>query len=338
MLRRISVVLLALTAGGAAFGEDVIRLKLSNHMPSLHHQNAVTFAAWAAEIAARSGGRLQIDIYPAEQLGKLSQQYNLVRRGDVDIALIMQGIPAGRFPLIELTHLPVLFESGEQSSQVLTALVPEYLGAEHKGVKVLYLFGHSPGVMHTSSRAVRRPDDVQGLRIRHPSSVVGETLRAWGASPAGMPVSELAGNLEKGVIDGLVIPYDGVLAFRLAPYIDYSTELLSYVNSFGVVMNQDSFDRLPADLQQLIEDTTGMKAAREVGARWDSMEIPGRDYMRTNGVEIIELDDGQRAMFANAAEHLVEQRLASTEALGLPAREFLARVRELAAVYRVPPK
>jgi hypothetical protein len=55
--------------------------------------------------------------------------------------------------------------------------------------------------------------------------------------------------------------------------------------------------------------------------------------MRTNGVEIIELNSAERVVFADAAEHLVEQRIAVTEAKGLPAREFLARVRELAARY-----
>jgi TRAP-type C4-dicarboxylate transport system substrate-binding protein len=248
----------------------------------------------------------------------------------------MHGIPAGRFPLVELTHLPMLFDSGEQASQVLMALLPEYLAAEHRGVKVLYIFGHAPGVLHTSGRLVREPGDLQGLRIRHPSSVIGETLRAWGASPAGMPVSELAGNLEKGVIDGLVIPYDGVLGFRLAPYIDYSIELESYVNSFAVVMNQASYDSLPPDLRQIIDDTTGMAAAREVGARWDSMELPGREYMGSNGVEIVTFTDAERAAFAAAAAEADEARLAATEAMGLPAREFMARLRELAIQYRDP--
>jgi TRAP-type C4-dicarboxylate transport system substrate-binding protein len=175
--------------------DDVIRLKISSHVPAAHHQHAVTFVGWGEELARRSNGRLVLEHYPSEQLGKLSQQYNLVRRGDVDIAFIMHGIPAGRFPLVELTHLPMLFQSGEQASQVLMALLPEYLAAEHRGVKVLYIFGHAPGVIHTSGRKVMEPGDLQGLRIRHPSSVIGETLRAWGASPAGMPVSELAGNL-----------------------------------------------------------------------------------------------------------------------------------------------
>ena len=329
----IAALALSALAARAAEPDETIVLKLSHHVPPGHHQHSVTFVNWAKELDRRSGGRLKIDIYPAQQLGRLSQQYNLVRRGDVDIAFIMHGLPSGRFPLLELTHLPLLFESGEQASRVLMALVPEYLEAEHRDVKILYLFAHAPGVVHTSGRPVYRPEDLRGLRIRHPSSVVGDTLRAWGASPAGISPGDIAENLDKGVIDGVVIPYDGVLSFRLAPYIDYSTELLSYVNSFGVVMNRRSYDALPRDLQRLIDETTGAATAREVGARWDAAEQPGREYMRDNGVEIIELSEAERALFTDSAAYLIEERIEAAEAMGLPAREFFNRVRELAAQY-----
>lgn len=320
-----------LVAGGPVAAADrIYTLKLSHHAPPVHHQHA-TFVAWGKELEALSGGRLKLDIYPAEQLGKLSQQYNLVRRGDVDIAMFLHGIPAGRFPLMELTHLPLLFESGEQASRVLMELVPEYLEAEHRGVKILYLFGHAPGVIHTRSRPVRTPDDLRGMRIRHPSAVIGEALRAWGASPAGMPPGEMAENLDKGVIDGLVIPYDGVFGFRLAPYVRYSTEVFSYVTSFAVAMNPASYAALPPELQRLIDATTGPAKAREVGARWDAMEVTGKRYMQEGGVEVIELDAVERARFTDAAAAMVERRLAAGEAQGLPAREFFARVRALAA-------
>jgi TRAP-type C4-dicarboxylate transport system substrate-binding protein len=101
-------------------------------------------------------------------------------------------------------------------------------------------------------------------------------------------------------------------------------------------MNQASYDFLPPDLRQIIDDTTGMAAAREVGARWDSMERPGREYMGSNGVEIVTFTDAERAAFAAAAADADEARLAATEALGLPAREFMARLRELAIQYRDP--
>jgi TRAP-type transport system periplasmic protein len=334
---RLLAVVCTLAAAGAgctavdANDQAVYRLKLSHHAPPVHHQHAVTFVEWARELEARSGGRLVLDLYPAEQLGKLSQQYNMVRRGDVDIALVLHGIPAGRFPLMELTHLPLLFDSGEQASRVLMDLVPEYLAAEHRDVKILYLFGHAPGVIHTRTRPVRTPADVSGLRIRHPSAVVGESLRAWGASPAGMPPGEMAGNLTKGVIDGLLMPYDGVLGFRLGPHVRYSTEVFSYVTSFAVLMNPASYARLPPELQALIDDTTGPAAARTVAARWDAVEPLGRQYMEESGVEIIELSPAERAAFTAASADLIEQRLAAAEARGLPARAFLARVRELAA-------
>jgi TRAP-type C4-dicarboxylate transport system substrate-binding protein len=163
--------------------------------------------------------------------------------------------------------------------------------------------------------------------------VIGETLRAWGASPAGMPPGEMAENLDKGVIDGVVMPYDGMLGFRLAPYLRYSTEVFSYVSSFAVVMNPESYASLPPDLKRLIDDTTGKGAAREVGARWDAIEPTGRGYMVDNGVEIIELTDEQRAAFTAAAESIIEQRLTTAEAEGVPAREFFARLRQLAAQY-----
>jgi TRAP-type C4-dicarboxylate transport system substrate-binding protein len=311
--------------------DDVHRLKLSHFAPAVHHQHAVTFMGWARELAERSDGRLQLDIYPAEQLGKAGQQYNLVRRGDVDIAFFVHGTPAGRFPLTELTHLPLLFKSGEQASRVLMALVPEYLAAEHQGVKILYLFGRSPGVLHMRSRPVHRPEDLRGLRIRQPSAAIGATLRAWGAAPAALPLGDTAPSLAKGVLDGLLIPYADVLAFRLAPHLRYSTEVFSNVETFGVIMNPRSYERLPRDLQQLIDDTTGMEAAREVGARWDAMEPSGKAYLVDSEIEIIELSDEQRALFAAGGQSVIEARLAAAAARGLPAHAFLARVRELAA-------
>jgi hypothetical protein len=63
------------------------------------------------------------------------------------------------------------------------------------------------------------------------------------------------------------------------------------------------------------------------------METPGKQYMIDNDIEIIELSDQQRALFAAAGQSIIDERLATTEAQGLPARAFLARVRELAAQY-----
>jgi TRAP-type C4-dicarboxylate transport system substrate-binding protein len=100
------------------------------------------------------------------------------------------------------------------------------------------------------------------------------------------------------------------------------------------VMNPLSYAALPRDLQRLIDETTGTHTALEVAARWEAMDLRGKQYVKDSGIEIIEPDAAARAEFAAAGETVIERRLASTEAQGLPARAFFARVKRLAADYR----
>jgi TRAP-type C4-dicarboxylate transport system substrate-binding protein len=316
-----------------AMAQETYTLRLSHFLPPVHQQHETTFLEWQEELAERSDGRLQLEIFPAGQMGGVAEQYNLARRGDADIAFVLHGLPAGRFPLVELTHLPGIFDSAEQASQVLMELVPEYLAEEHRGVRILYLLAHAPGHVHTSEVPVHEPSDLEGLRIRHPSSVVSEILEAWGATPQGLPPGQIAESLDTGVIDGLVMPYDGVYGFRLGNLIANTTELGSYINTFAVVMNPDSYDALPEDLQQIIDETTGIAAARLAGQRWDAIEVEGREYMESEGVNIIELSEAEQAAFTEAASGVIEARLEATEEMGLPAREFYDRMLELAEQY-----
>ena len=306
-------------------------LTYSDFLPAVHQQHAKTTAEWAKTLEERSGGRLKMELFPSQQIGSVADQYDIARRGDADISFVLHGVPSGRFPLVELTHLPFIFESAEQATLVLNDLLPEYLEAEHRGVKVLYLLAHAPGLIHTRETPVRSPEDMAGLRIRHPSLVVAEIIAALGATPQGMPPNQIAESLEAGVVDGLVMPYDGVYGFRLANQIKYSTELFGYVNTFAIVMNPDSFANLPEDLQRLITETAGETIARVAGQRWDAAEVEGKAYMQENGVEIISLTDEQRSAFRAAVTEVTEARLQATEEAGFPARAFFARVLERAA-------
>jgi len=323
-----------LLAAQTAAAQDTYTLRLSSFLPPVHQQHALTFIEWQEELAERSDGRLQLELFPAGQMGPVAEQYNLARRGDADIAFVLHGLPAGRFPLMELTHLPGIFDSASQANMVLMDLVDEYLAEEHRGVRILYLLSHAPGHVHTRETPVREPGDLAGLRIRHPSAVVSEVLEAWGATPQGLPPDQIAESLDTGVIDGLVMPYDGVYGFRLGNLLGYTTELDSYIATFAVVMNPDSYAALPEDLQQLIDETTGRVAAEIAGERWDAVEVEGRQYMEEQGVEVIELSEAEQQAFTDAAAGVIEARIEATEAMGLPAREFYNRMLELAEQYR----
>ena len=82
---------------------------------------------------------------------------------------------------------------------------------------------------------------------------VRDFVQALGATPVGVPPTEIAEQLSKGTIDGAFIDYGGAgIAFKMGGLLKYSTEMYSYISSFAVVMNQDFWNKLSPDLQALV--------------------------------------------------------------------------------------
>ena len=202
------------------------------------------------------------------------------------------------------------------------------LEPEHEGVKALYLSTHQPGNLHTREKPVRSPADLQGMRVRFAAATIREYLAALGATPVGVPPPEIAEALQKGTIDGVLIDYGGAhTAFKLGGLVDYTTELYAYVTSFAVVMNAESFERLPDDLQALIEETT-TGVAEEIGKLWDAADAPGRAYLQAEGGEAIVPPPEEAAAFHEVGAEVTEKVVADLTAQGLPAREVYELMRE----------
>jgi TRAP-type C4-dicarboxylate transport system substrate-binding protein len=170
---------------------------------------------------------------------------------------------------------------------------------------------------------------MEGLRVRFAAATIREYVAALGGTPVGVPPPEIAEALQKGTIDGVFIDYGGAhTAFKLGGLVDYTTELYAYVTSFGVVMNQESFGRLPPDLQELIvETTTGV--AEEIGKLWDAADAPGKAYLQTEGGEVIELTPDEMAVFRQIGEEVTGKVVADLAGQGLPAQEVYELMREL---------
>lgn len=318
-----------LSASGAAVAQDKFELKLGHYVPAGHFFSQY-LERWGDTLRERSDGRLEITIFPGAQMGPTPRYYDMAREGVVDIAWVLHGATPGRFPLTELINLPFLVGSAEIGTKVLNdPALRAYLEPEHEGVKVLYLLTHQPGNLHTRETPVRTPADMEGLRVRFAAATIREYVAALGGTPVGVPPPEIAEALQKGTIDGVFIDYGGAhTAFKLGGLVDYTTELYAYVTSFGVVMNQDSFDRLPPDLQELIvETTTGV--SEEIGKLWDAADAPGKTYLQAEGGEVIELTPEEMAVFRQIGEEVTEKVVADLAGQGLPAQEVYELMREL---------
>lgn len=310
---------LALMATGVAEAQT-IELKVSHYLPPTHTiQKELT--RWADDLAAKSGGRLKLTVFPSSQMGPLPRQFDLARTGVADMAFFLHGALPGRFALTEVAQLPYAFDrktdggpramSVADASAVLTSLADD-LAKEHEGTRILYLLASPTVGLYMHKPPVREPKGLAGLRVRHNGPITSAMVSAWGASPVAMPPSDVADALDKGTLDGMMFNFEAAQAFQLAASLKSVTVLNATAASFALVMNEQKYRSLPDDLRKLIDDTTGVAAARRVGKAYDEAEAAGRAYVAGAGVAIVDPTPAEAEAFRAAAAPVTEKFIAAS--------------------------
>ena len=313
-------------AAGAVAQAQTVELKVSHYLPP-NHTFQKELVRWGEELSAQSGGRLKLNIFPASQLGPVNRQFDLARNGVVDIAVGLHGATPGRYPTTELVSLPYVHPKAGDNSAVtskrLSELAPEYLAAEHNGLKILWMAVTNPLMFHTANKQIKTVADLKGLRIRYAGEQFAQIIPALGAVPLPVPPAETQDGLAKGIIDGATFPYEATMSFDLGTVVKYSLEPGVSTATFAVVMNPAKFASLPDDLRQLIEKTTGPGRAEQFGKAFDESEKHGRDYMVSKNVTISKLPDAEFANVQKALAPIVDKATAKLESEGKPGKKFL---------------
>jgi len=315
----------------SASAASTVELKIA-HFVTPKHSVSQWIERWAKDLEARSNGELSFKIFPGSQLGPPPKYHGLVKKGQVDIAWFAHGFTPGVFPLTELSNLPYLVASAEAGTKVLNdpTLRAQYLDKEHKGLKPLILMTHQPGNINMAREPVRSLADLKGKRVRFASATIKDFMAALGATPVGLPPTQIADSMQKGTVDGAFIDYGGAgIAFKLGPVTGYTTEMYSYVTSFCVCMNQRRYDKLPDHLKKLIDESV-VGVEKTVGNEWDKLDSIGKGIMMKSGMKPIRLDAEQDKAFRLAGEKVSKVRLKQLTAKGLPAQEVYDLMRELA--------
>lgn len=312
----------ALTIGPSGAEAQQFQFKYTDYNPP---DNFITdeITRWSKEIEDKSGGRVKIDIFPSSQMGPVPRQYDLVRTGVADFGFILIGSTPGRFPLTELSQLPGLFTTAYSGAVSLQETYPKYLAKEFAGVKMLYLFS-GPNLPLLTKTPVHTLAEAKGMRIRQPDTVHARLIEAMGGAPVGVGPTEVSDALNKGTIDGVIMGYSGVTAFQLHHVARYSTEWSTGVVAFAMVMNQDSYDKLPDDIKKVIGDTTGMTGAKRGGAEFDRDDKLSRKVTSDAGVQFIESTPDDAKQLQALADKIAKDATDALEAKGLPGREYLA--------------
>ena len=265
-----------------------IVLKLSHFLGPASFFERDFAQPWAKELEARTNGAVKIEIYnAASPFGEVTKQAAQVRDGTIDIALGLRGAEGDRFPRSSIIELPFVVHNALDGSRALWGLYQDgTLGNEYRDYKVLALFVHNPGLIHTADKRIIAPEDLRGQRLRAPNQTVAAALQAIGATPVILQVNDVMPAVKDHSIDGIVTNWGNPLpGFNDA--MKHHTEVAFYTSAFFVVMNRQKFDSLPADVRTAIDELSGERLVTRFGLLWNKWDRPVRDGASGPGQEII---------------------------------------------------
>ena len=321
-----------------AFAQAQVTLKLHHFLPAVANVPTKLLTPWAKAIEQDSGGKLKIDIFPSMELaGTPPQLYDHARDGVVDIDWTLPVSTAGRFPSTEVFELPfVAARRGTTNARAAQEYADANLGKETSDVKLLSYWCHDHGLIH-ANKAVKTMDDLKGLKLRSPTRLAGEALKALGAVGVPMPIPQVPESLAQNVIDGAVVPWEVVPAIKLHELVKFHSEIPGsptlYTAGFFLAMNKAKYEGLPGDLKAVIDKNSGMNFASKAGQMWDDAGKTVFEMVKAKGNTIGSISEDEKAKWIKATEPVIENWVKQVKDKGLDGGKLLEQARALIAKY-----
>lgn len=244
-----------LLGGRQALAED--HLKWAVFTPDHEVTFRTVMKPYAEAVQRDSNGALVFDLFPNGALGRNpGQQPQMVIDGVADVAWIIPSYSPGRFPDTEVLELPGLFKNLREATTVATRMAASGAFKDYGDFYLIGMFGTAPYSIHTNF-PVNSIADLKGKTIRASSANESAALRALGAVPIGMPVTEIPEAISRRTISGTTS--------HMSPFFDFGLDRVTNNHFFiglGVVpltilMNKKKFDALPEPTRAALQKNAG---------------------------------------------------------------------------------
>ncbi|MCI8686715.1 MAG: DctP family TRAP transporter solute-binding subunit [Lawsonibacter sp.] len=286
-----------------ATGDNTVYTLSWAHSSSTNDRLALATEKMAEELKEASNGRLIIEHYPASQLGAERETLEGITLGTVDCAVISSGIVAGFSEDMYITSMPYLIDDYETGWAVYDGEFGKELGRrteEDAGWKFLGWCDNSLRMFSNSKKEIQTPTDMAGLKIRtQENDLHMQLVNALGASATPVAFSELYTALQQGTVDGQENGIALTYSMGFNEVVKYMTYFPHIYDPYIVVMSSEAWNKLPADLQALME---------EYGAKYCQYEREfnlqnEKDYlaeMEGKGLKVYYPTDEQKQLFVDA--------------------------------------
>jgi TRAP-type transport system periplasmic protein len=294
-------------------------LTVSSWVPPTHTMT-LSQKQWCDDVEKESSGRIKCNILPKAVVAPPGT-FDAVRDGLADVSFTVDGYTPGRFINTQVAEFPFLGNSATATSVAYQRIYDKYFAplGEHRGVKVLGVFTHGPGVIFNSKKPVTSAADAASLKFRIGGGNINELSKAMGWNTTLKPATEAFELLSTGVMDGTFFPDESVMAFKLS-MIKHATTFPGglYNTSFVFMMNQAKYNSLSAQDKAVIDKLSGEYVARMFGQGWDRVDAASRDTVQKNqGVARIQADKAFIKAVEDKQDYLETRWAAQAQVRGL---------------------
>ncbi|MEN9775049.1 MAG: hypothetical protein RL322_2119 [Pseudomonadota bacterium] len=302
-----SLVALGLAAFSSAPALAQTKLRVASNFP-VEHTASQALVRFKDEVEKASKGALQVDVFPAMQLGGATENTDQIRSGTIFAAITSVAYFTRVVPEYEAVSLPFLFKSREQAFKVIDGPVGKLLD-DRMAAKGFKSLGYGElGFRHatSNSKPLTRLADFKGMKIRlQPNEVHLETFRAVGANPVAMDVKELYSALQQGVLDGQENPYNIIFTRKFNEVQKYLSDTGHFFDFVNAAANKRAYDRLSPEHQTIVANAmkNALNWQRAEAARLDN---DFKQKLIAAGMTFTPVSDATRAELRTATAKVVD--------------------------------
>jgi TRAP-type C4-dicarboxylate transport system substrate-binding protein len=244
--------ILIFLAGTSFAGET--ELKFATWASPNHYAGKAT-KNWIDAVNKGAVGKVKITEYPGGQLYGSKDTHMAVAKGSVDIGQGTQPRMLGMIPMLLGTYLPFLFEDIGEASKAYQGESREIIerALMKKNMKLIFIIFNDGSAIFSNQKNIATVDDIKGLRLLTVSPIVSKVFHKLGAAPdTSIPYTEHYMALKRGVADATAAPITSGYFRKTYEVAKYITEMNMSFPCLMVVVNKKVWNRMPADVQQLM--------------------------------------------------------------------------------------
>jgi tripartite ATP-independent transporter DctP family solute receptor len=260
--RTLTAAVVAGTLSSAALAQDKIRF--AGNFELQHPSSVAMEKVFKPELAKRTNNQLQVDLFPAMQLGGAKENVDGVRAGTLLMTWVGAAYLSRIVQELEAVSLPFVFPNREVAFKVMDGEVGVLLDKKLAEKNFISLGWMDLGQRQftNSKRPIKSIDDFKGLKVRlQPNETHLATFRALGANAVAMDVKELYSALEQKVMDGQENPYTIIRAARYTEVQKYVSNTGHFYDFIAIIANRKQFDALKPEYQKAIRESIAAAVA-----------------------------------------------------------------------------